>query len=324
MLHKLLSVLIVIFLVACTPKTTDNTTHIRFCIPNNMVAALVVVAQDQGFFTDENITIEPQIVTNAKMANDLLLANQADMTVGGDGPISWLSFGEHPLRILAQMHRVYDTGIFARKDMGINTEDDLKGKRLGYLPGTVSFLYVAELMEQKGWKLDDFKLAPLQPPAMPQALVGKQIDAFSMWEPWGYNAIKQLGDNGVVLRQKDLYHYVSILVGRDDFIKANPEATKGVIRALIKAEKFVAANPEKAINIWADAFKLDPEYLRTNQDLYKFKVQLNNNLLTKLNRNAAMIKKYMPDYTEKTAPNFEPLVLDRYLREVDSTRIEAK
>jgi NitT/TauT family transport system substrate-binding protein len=325
MLKKLIvCCLTLVLCIACTKQVLDNKHHIRFAIPNNMVAALVVVAQAQGYFTAENITLEPQTVTNGKMANDLLLANQADMAAGADGPFTWLSFGEHPLRIVAQMLQDKETGIFARKDSGINTEADLKGKRLGYLPGTVSFLYLAELIEQKGWTLDDFKLAPLQPPAMPQALMGKQIDAFSMWEPWGYNAIKQLGNNGVILRQPDLYHFVSMVVVRNDFIKANPAAVKGVLRALIKAEQFVAANPQKAIKIWAEAFKLDEAYLTANQNLYNFKVQLDDSLVKKMDRNAMLIKKYMPDYAEKPVPHFKPLVLDSYLREVDATRVTLK
>ena len=324
MFKKVLIVFIALILLGCSPKTPDTTQKLRFAVPNNMVAALVVVAQNKGYFAAKNITIEQQTVTNAKMANDLLLANQADMAVGADGPFSFLSFGEHPVRVVAQTMQNFEVGIFANRTAGIKTEDDLKGKRLGYLPGTVSFLYLAELMEQKGWHLDDFKLAPLQPPAMPQALIGKQIDAFSMWEPWGYNAMQQLGDDGVVLRQKNLYHFVSMVVVRNDFMKANPETVKGVLRALIKAEKFVATNPKAAIKIWAEAFKLDEAYLTANQDLYQFKVQLDNSLVKKMDRNARMIKTYMPDYAEKPAPNFAPLIDPTYLQHVDSARVKLK
>ena len=305
-------------------SSSDKNHIIRFCVPNNMVSALVVIAQSQGYLKEENIVLDTKPVTNAKMANDLLLANNADMTAAADGPITWVAFTPNILRIVAETMEDGETGIFARKDHSINKESDLVGKQLGYLPGTVSFLYLAEVMEKYHLTLDQFKLSALQPPTMPQALVGGNIDAFVMWEPWGYNAMKQLGDKGIILRQPDLYHYLAVIIGRNDYIEKNPETVKGLLRALVKAEKFILSNKEKSIAIMAEAFKLDPGYLRDNWNLYKFHVQLTDGLVTKLNRNAEMITKYMPDFKDKSKPNFRPLILEGDLKEVDPSRVSIR
>lgn len=176
-------------------------------------------------------------------------------------------------------------------------------------------------MEEKGWTFDQFKLTPLQPPAMPQALVGGAVDATVIWEPWGYNAIKQLGDNGVVLRRPDLYYYRSIIIAREDFIQQNPEVTKGVLRALLKAEKFALSHKEEAIAILVKNLKLDAQYLSERWNLYEFKVQLSQELLNLLDRDARMIIKYTPDFKDKLKPDFRPFILDQYLRELEPSRV---
>lgn len=315
--------LLALFLLTAAPAWADMT-PVRFCIPNNMVGALAAIAQEKGYFKDENIALDVKTVTNAKMSNDLMLANNADIATGGDGPFTWVAFNPNPLRIVAQTHQVRETGVFARKDRGIASENDLPGKHIAYLPGTVSFLYFAELMEKHGWTLDQFKLTSLQPPAMPQALTGGTVDAFVMWEPWGYNALAQLGGNGLLLRDTQLYHYEAVIVTRNDYARKNPDVIKGVLRALLRAETFVTEHKDDAIPMLATAFKLDESYLRANWDLYSFRVALGDDLLTKLNRNADRIIKYMPDFKDKKKPDFRPFILADYLTAVDPSRVTLK
>lgn len=70
--------------------------------------------------------------------------------------------------------------VVARADAGIESFDDLKGKRVNVgNPGSGQRANMEELMKRKGWTMDDFALAAeLKPAEMAQALCDNRIDAF--------------------------------------------------------------------------------------------------------------------------------------------------
>ncbi|MEH6651719.1 MAG: TAXI family TRAP transporter solute-binding subunit [Motiliproteus sp.] len=69
--------------------------------------------------------------------------------------------------------------VVARSDSGINSLDDLKGKRVNVgNPGSGQRGTLEVLMERKGWSMDDFKLASeLKASEQSQALCDNKVDA---------------------------------------------------------------------------------------------------------------------------------------------------
>lgn len=303
----------------------DQASHlqrVRIALGSNPVSTLAVIAMKKGFFAQESIAIDAISSTSGKMQIDMMLANQADLSLGGGPPFNFLSYTPHPLRILADTSHQYDTAVYARKDRGIASENDLPGKKIGYLPGSVSFIYWSRLLERHGWATKDFEMVPLQPPAMVSALVGGNIDAIVVWEPWGYNAMQQLGDNGIRFAEDKNYYWPGFFYGRNDFIDQNPDVIKGMIHAMLSSEEFLRNNPDEAIQIVADFIKTDHEHLKSYWNSYQFKVQLNNDLLDRLLVNDAIIKKYMADYADKPTPDFKSFVDPEPLRAVAPDRVK--
>ncbi len=307
-------------------SATDNPaklTHIRMALVNNPVSALAVIAANQGFFTAEGIALEQLPSTSGKTSIDLLIANQADLSLGGGPPLNFLSFtADHPLKLLSATTHHYDTAVYARKDRGIKEESDLPGKKIGYLPGTVSFIYWSRLLERHHWDIKDFEMVPLQPPAMVAALTGESVDAIVVWEPWGYNAMQQLKDNGLRLANDTEYYWTGFLYGRASYINANPDVIQSVIRALLKAESFIKDQPEKAIKIVADFIKVDPQHLSSFWNSYNFKIHLNQETTNNFLLNTAIIKKFIPEYANKPTPDFKNLIDPEPLRAVAPDRVQ--
>ncbi len=79
--------------------------------------------------------------------------------------------------------------VIARSDSGVKTFDDLKGKRVNVgNPGSGQRGTMEVLMEAKGWKMDDFKLASeLKSAEQSQALCDNKVDAivFTVGHPNG-------------------------------------------------------------------------------------------------------------------------------------------
>jgi NitT/TauT family transport system substrate-binding protein len=91
---------------------------------------------------------------------------------------------------------------------------------------------------------------------------------------------------------------------RQDFLKARPEAVKGFLRALLKAEAFVAKNPDEAQTIMAAATKIDKSLIRDVWNAFNYRVVLDQKLLLTLEdearwaiKNKLTDKTTMPDYS---------------------------
>ena len=84
------------------------------------------------------------------------------------------------LRLLASMHKEYLT-IVVRKDSGIKSIDDIKGKRINVgAPGTGVRTAVLSLLKTKGWTVKDFLVASdLKSSEQVQALCDGKIDVIT-------------------------------------------------------------------------------------------------------------------------------------------------
>jgi ABC-type nitrate/sulfonate/bicarbonate transport system substrate-binding protein len=319
-MHKFFLILAMGFLAsfAAHAKTPSD---VKFCVPDNMISAFAYIANAQGYFRDEGVEVTFVPTTNAKLCIDALLAGNADILAGSDGPSSYIGFSNHSLKLIAQISVNSETSLFARRDKGIQQESDIRGKKIGYLPGTVSYLYLARLLEKTGLSFADIKAVAMQPPAMPQALQGGVIDGFVMWEPWGDQAMKALGNDKVVrLNDKALYSYKGILMIREDFSK-QPDKVKAVLKALLRAESYVQAHSKESIAFLADIVKLDPTFLEKHWSDYELKIKFDHSLVPLMEENARLIIRDDENFKNKLVPNYSQTIDSSFLRAIAPERV---
>ncbi len=303
-------------------NTTNHGQPVTFCRPNNMVSALVYLADAKGYFTEQGLDIKLETATNAKMCQDMLLANRVDYMIGAEGPLTYVAAYNPPIKILAMIQQNPETSVFARRDRGISKFEDLRGKRVAYLPGTVSYFFLGRVMKKYGIARSDLKLTAMQPPTMPAALVGGAIDAFSMWEPWGTQAYMQNPENIITLTGTDLYQYEAILLGREDAIKSNPEITTKLLRALIKAEHFIKDNDGEAFTILSKAIVFEPSAFKKLWKQYRHKVRVDSYPIKLLEENFALLKEDDTNFKDTPTPNFRSFVEASFLRAIDESRVD--
>ena len=119
-------------------------------------------------------------------------------------------------------------------------------------------------MAASGIKPDvDTTIKPFPPPTMPQNLIAGNIDGYSVGEPWNSRVV--LGGQGQALvTNYDIWNNnpEKVLQARADFIDKNPETTKAVMKAVLKAQMWLDEsweNREEAIKILAkDAYVKAP------------------------------------------------------------------
>ncbi len=296
---------------------------IVFARPYGMMATHAFVADHEGYFRDEHLNIQFEKTINAKIAADALVAGRAVATVLTDSSLVYFSFsGDDSLRILAQGGSHPEMTVVARRDSGIASPSDLRGKRVGYLPGTASYMFLVRLLDRTGLTLRDVTPVALQPPAMPQALQGGALDAFVMWEPWVDQAVKALGENAVTFRASDVYAYKIVFVVRQDFAVRKPEQVRALLRAFLKAEAFIKAHPEETLRLMSKVLKLDEAILRKNWKDYDFTIKLDDDALSTMREDARYVIRDDPNFAGKAIPDFRRYIDPTFLREVAPERVK--
>lgn len=111
-------------------------------------------------------------------------------------------------------------------------------------------------MAASGIKPDeDTTIKPFPPPTMPQNLIAGNIDGYSVGEPWNTRVVSG-GQGGALVTKYDIWNNgpEKVLQARADFVNKNPETTKAVMKAVLKAQMWLDEsweNREEAIKILA-------------------------------------------------------------------------
>ena len=295
--------------------------ELRVCRPNNMVSAFAYLAEERGFFKEEGLNVVFEETSNAKLCQDAVLAGSSDLLFGAEGPLTFLSAKPHPLRAIAITQENPETSLFVRSDREITTEADLKGKTIGYLPGTVSWFYLMRLLKKHHMQQSDLHLISLQPPAMPQALSGGVIDGFVMWEPWGYQA--GLAKNYKVERLHDasVYQYIGLITAHTDTIKNKADELKRFLRAMLKTEAFMTEDSDTAISILSEKIKYSKKLLRRSWNQYHQKIFLNQSPALLMRSNFELLVELDINFKGSDIPNFNQYIDPEPLRAVAPNRV---
>ena len=159
---------------------------------------------------------------------------------------------------------------------------------------------------------------------MPNAIVKGDIDAYAAWEMHVYNGQKELGDNSVVfIADKDIYREYQNVYANKHWLEKNGTAVKKFLRALIKAEKYIIANPDEALDITARETGFTLEALNSVKDNYKIGVKLDiGPWVAEARREGNWINSQKPEAERKPLPDYRSLLNDKFLREIDSLRVK--
>lgn len=280
-------------------------------LPNS---ALLAVAWKKGYFAEEGLDAVPQTHPFGKVAMESLLAGKADFATSADIPIMYsIMKGEKISPVAVIQTSTRNETIFARKDRGISAPGHLKGKRVGMVPGTTSEYFLdAYLMAQLIGR-NEIIAVPLKPEDMLPALQAGTVDAVSTWNPNLLQMQKAFGAEGVSFSDKKIYTEIYCLSTQREYAARNPETVRKVLRALVKAEAFMAQHRDESVGLAADFLKIDRGLLAEIWGIYDFQVTLGQDLILTLeNQSRWAIKNRLTPAT--AVPNYlEYIYLDGLL-----------
>lgn len=288
------------------PEPTGERKKVTIAHGMTSGSALILIAFVEGYFSQEGLDVEMQPHTSGKAAVRSLLEGKADLANLGDIPMMFAVMSGKPIKLIATMNKTRKVlSVVARKDRGISTATDLKGKKIGATPGTGGHFFLYVLLSANGISRDEIEFVELKPTEIVEAISSGRVDAISSWQPHGVNSEAALGDNGVTFYGEEFHAETFNIAGMEPFIDGNLATVEMILRALAKAVDFIDRNPEKAIDDVATYANRNREQVAQVWGYYNFGLSLEQTLIVTLEnesrwaiRNGLTESKQMPNYLD--------------------------
>lgn len=265
------------------------------------------IAYVKGYFKTEGLDVALRAYPSGKAAVDAMVEGKADLATSAETRIMFAGLRGEQISIIATLHKTENMAVIARKDRGILKPRDIKGKRIGVTANTNADFFLDTFLLLHGITRAETEILNLKPDELSGALSTDRVDAVSVWQPYVIRLQKTMSEKGTTFQMPGVYREHYILSGMRDFIVNNPETVKKLLRALVKAERFIRENPDESLRMMADYNKIEKELLSEIWGAYRFSITLDQPLLMSLEDEARWaIKNRLTDKT--TIPNYLNLI----------------
>jgi ABC-type nitrate/sulfonate/bicarbonate transport system substrate-binding protein len=247
-MERLIAIFLLFFVFCARADAAEKT---RISVTNyNMSYLAAGVAVKKGFFREEKLDVEI-IRMNANVAMSALIANETDYTMIF-GSVIRAAMRGIPLKVIAVLIDSPPYAFIGRPE--INAMKSLKGRTVGIgVYGSSNDVVARLMLERSG--IDPEKEAKLvafgSDSARFAALKEGLVDAAIIAPPADAQG-RKLGFN-VLARANDLFKFPHIGLGTSvKKIKEKPQEAAAVIKAFIRANRFVRDNRQETIDILVD------------------------------------------------------------------------
>lgn len=312
MWKPVLSILLIAMLQACEMRPPHHDEQANGCAQQKITVAftsqpqstLVHVAMVKGYFAAQGLDVQPLLHTYGRAALQSVIEGKADLATVAETPVMFSILKGDKIFVIANIEASNaNNEVVARRDAGISVAADLVGKRIGFTPGTTSDFFLDSLLTAHKLTRRQIRGVALKPEEMQHAIMAQEVDAVSTWNYPLTQIKQQLGANGSVFYDRQIYTETFNIAAMQDFVRQNPKTIACFLRAVIQAETYVAWNQEDAQTIVAVATKVDKGLVRAAWGAFNYQVVLHQTLLITLEdetrwaiRNKLTDKTVMPDY----------------------------
>jgi NitT/TauT family transport system substrate-binding protein len=219
------------------------------------------VAEEAGLFQKNGLDVKLTWFTGYLDSINALAAGKLDansMTL--NDTVSAVSGGADLVVILANDNSIGNDQIIVRD--GINSIQDLKGKKVAAELGTVDHYMLLLGLAKAGMTQQDVIFQPLETGAAAAAFVAGKVDAVGVFAPFTTNAIKR-PKSKILFTSRDFPGAIpDHLVVSRKFLKERPADAQKLIDTWFDTLEYIKANPEKAVKIMAKRAGVTPAAYR--------------------------------------------------------------
>ena len=265
--------------------------------------ALIYIAQDQHFFIGNGLKVAIKDYDSGLAAVNGLLKNEVDMAGAAEFAMVDKAFRKERLRVIGILDRFQFVYLVGRKDRGIGTPSDLKGKKIGVPRQTIAEFYLGRFLNLHGMNLPDVARVDVRPSRAVAAIADGNIDAIVYYEPYAHAVKERLGSNGISWPAQSSQPTSGIVVCRENWIARHGKRVSNFLRALVQSEEYAIHHPAEARAIVQKKLHHDDAYMAAIWPEHQFSLSLDQSLILAMEDEARwMIKNNLTN--EKQVPDF--------------------
>jgi NitT/TauT family transport system substrate-binding protein len=303
-----------LLLSGCTVKENHSITIAEASQP---VFALIYIAELNGYFKDEGLDVTYKKFTSGRDALNSVINRESDFATVYETPVVLQSFKGHDLGVISSLHKSSkNTYLVARKDKGIVSPMDLKGKKIGVPLKTNGEFFLHQFLLNHGLNINEVQLVNLLPQDTLQSIRKGEVDAVACWNPHIFKIQNSLKEHGTTFFS-DVYTEMSVLVGMKNTVKKKEIASKKLLKALVRAQEYLDNNKVKSKKIVKSWLKDVPdEIVDGTWEAFNATLVLDNILLSVLKSEGKwFIEQGMFD---SDLPDFDNQIMPKYLYDLNS------
>lgn len=198
-----------------------------------------------GLLEKHGIKFEEFAVPSGNLTMQQMVARQVDMGTYA-GPSFAIGNDRGGLIAIAMIEYVGKTArVMARKDLGITTVEQLKGKKVANQTGSsIGNIFVDQIAAKHGLHKGDYQEVRMNVNDMVSAMAAKTVDAMVNVEP--YNALAEA--DGLAVTVEEFYSFDKLpvfMAATPEFVEKNPDTIVAYLKAWLEVEKEFKTNPGK-------------------------------------------------------------------------------
>jgi len=284
------------------PGTPES---ITIGVPPNEASALIYIAADRRLFAANGINVTIKNCTTALTAINAMKNGEVDISVSSEYPIVTEVYNKENISVIGCIDKHDTVYIIGRKDHGIETVSDLKGKRIGVPRGTIGEFYTGRFLDLNGIGLQDAVIEDVQQSRSMDAIANGSIDAILVRQAYDCQVKEFPESNYVVWPAQNGQASFMVMTCRDDWAGSHREPINRLLTSLAQAEEFVINHPAEAKSIVKVRLNYSIDYTDTIWKQNQYSLTLDQSLVLAMEdegrwmiANNLTAEKKIPDYRD--------------------------
>lgn len=304
----------------CQTAWADNP---RIAVSKSPLSLPFFVAKENKLFAKHGVEPEFEECMGGNRCMEKLVEGKVDMATSSELPFMFAVHQGKPITLVSTfVNNKDDMKFLVRKSAVPNGVKSLVGKRVGYVSKASSHYFMDVFLLYHG--LDPRTVVPvaLRADELAMALAKGEVDAISVWEPWGKVALEMSGSKVEVVSSPRLYSQTFNLMVGNEYRLAESKRITAVLMALEDAIQFIKKNPDEAMRIAARDAGVSLDVVKALWPTYRFELSLQQSLLTTLQGQARWAKREGHVESSNSDPEFRSFIDSSLLKKFNPSAVD--
>ncbi|HEY0097882.1 MAG TPA: ABC transporter substrate-binding protein [Pyrinomonadaceae bacterium] len=262
----ILIIAVIAYQIYSPHNVTQESTVIRIGYKPNSGYQHFFIAQEKGYFKKYGLNVEGVTFESTNQMVQAVVNGDLDATAASSIEVIGLVEQNSPNLLKIYLTLVFDKdhafhSVLVPPDSKIQTLADLKGKKIGTVPGSTSQSWLEIILGRFFDSKKDVQIIQLEPRLQLQALSSGQVDALYTVDPIVAQAQAKGLARVLIKGPENEYMFTPMATGgavvSQRLVQNNPEAAKNLIRAMNDAVDFMRTNDSESRQIIAKDTKLE-------------------------------------------------------------------